>query len=112
MTVKAYFCQGTTVAEKAKLLRKHPSARTGHTRPLSVLDVVAFCDRLLCLQPPDSDGLVSIEAIRYVQASHANPQSTMKKWIDSVTWKPVSGGLTSKNKYMTNMHKFEDPNDE
>ncbi len=36
----------------------------------------------------------------------------MKKWIDSATWKPVEGGLTSDNEYMSDMRRFADPNDE
>jgi hypothetical protein len=35
----------------------------------------------------------------------------MKKWIDSATWKPVEGGLTSDDEYMSNMRRFEDPDD-
>ena len=36
---------------------------------------------------------------------------SMKKWIDSATWKTVLGGLTSDNEYMSNMRRFQDPND-
>jgi hypothetical protein len=35
----------------------------------------------------------------------------MKNWIDSATWKPVPGSLTSGKEYMSNMHRFQDPND-
>ncbi len=35
----------------------------------------------------------------------------MKKWIESATWKPVPGGLSSDAEYQTNMDKFNDPND-
>ena len=112
LMVKADLCHGSTAVEKEKLLREHLSARTGNTQPHSVTGVVVFCNRLLFSQPPDSDGLVSIEVHGYVQAGHAKPQSTMKKWIDSATWKPVPGGLTSDDEYMSNMRRFEDPDDE
>lgn len=110
--IKTDLCYGTTAAEKEKILTEHLRARTGHTRPLSILGVVVFCDRSLLSQPPDSDGLVSIEVLGYVQANNTKPLSTMKKWIDCATWKPVLGGLTSDNEYMSNMRRFEDPNDE
>jgi hypothetical protein len=103
---------GSTAVEKEKLLREHLSARTGNAKPLSVTGVVVFCNRLLFSQPPDSDGLISIELHGYVQEVHAKPQSTMKKWIDSATWKEVPGGLTSDKEYMSNMRRFQDPNDE
>ncbi len=103
--VKADLCHSTTSVEKEKLLREQLSARTGNNRSLSVISLIVFCDRSLFSQPPDSDGLVSI------QGSHAKPQSAMKNWIDSATWNPVSGGLTSGKEYMSNMHIFQDPND-
>ena len=59
--VKADLCHGSTAVEKERLLREHLSARTGNTKPLSVTGVVVFCNRLLFSQPPDIDGLVSIE---------------------------------------------------
>jgi hypothetical protein len=48
----------------------------------------------------------------YVQAKSSTPLSIMKIWIDSATWKPVEGGLTSDKEYMSNMRRFQDPNDE
>ena len=110
--IKTDLCDGTTALEKEKLLTEHLSARTGHTRPFSFIGVVVFCDRSLFLQPPDSDGLVSIELFGYVQAKNATPLSTMKKWINWATWKPVVGGLTSDDGYMSNMRRFEDPDDQ
>ena len=112
LMIKADLCDGTTAEEKEKLLREHLSARTGNNRPLSVTGVVVFCDRLLFSQPPDNDGLVSIEVLGYVQANHAKGQSTMNRWIDTATWQPVPGGLTSDHVYMSNIRRFEDPNDE
>jgi hypothetical protein len=111
LMVKADFCHDTTAVEKEKLLRENLGARTGDNRPLSVIGVVVLCDRLLFSQPPDSDGLALIEVHGYVQASHAKPQSTMKKWIDSATWTPVPDGLTSDNEYMYNMRRFKDLKD-
>ena len=110
--IRADLRHGTTAVEKVKLLREHLSARTGNTRPLCVIGVVVFCDESLLSFPSASDGLVSIEVLGYVQAKSATPQSTMKKWIDSATWKQVPGGLTSDNEYMSNMRRFQDPNDE
>jgi hypothetical protein len=106
LTVDADLGHGSTAEENGKLLTEHFHTRTGHTRPPSVTCVAVFCDT-----PPDSAGLVSIEVQGYVQASHVKPHSTMKKWIESATWKPVPGGLSSDAEYQTNMDKFNDPND-
>jgi len=101
-----------TAVEKEMLLKEHLRARTGHEIPHSIGGLVVFCDRSLFSQPPDSDGLVSIEVLGYVQAKRSIPLSTMKKWIDSVSWKPVEGGLTGDDEYMSNMRRFEDPDDQ
>jgi hypothetical protein len=99
--------------EKEKILTEHLRARTGHTRSLCIIGVAVFCDRSLFSQPLDSDGLVSIEVLGYVQANNTTPPlSTMLKWIESATWKPVEGGLTSDNENMSNMRRLQDPNDE
>ncbi len=37
--------------------------------------------------------------------------STMKKWIDYASWKPIPGGLTSDNEFLINIRKFGDSND-
>jgi hypothetical protein len=110
--IRADLCHGTTAVEKAKLLREHLSARTGNTRPHCVTGVVAFCNASLLSLPSGSDGLVSIEVLGYIQAKSATPQSTMNTWIDSATWQPVPGGLTSDIEYMSNMRRFQDANDE
>jgi hypothetical protein len=73
--------------------------------------VTAFCEQSLFLVPPDSAGHVSIHVHGYAQASKATQHSTLKKWIDSATWKPDPGGLMSDNEYLTNMRGFEDRND-
>jgi hypothetical protein len=110
--IKTDLCDGPTAVAKEKLLREHLSARTGHDRPLSIIGVVVFCDRSLFSQLPDSEGLVSIEMLGYVQAYNTIPLSTMKKWMESATWQPVPGGLTSDKEYMSNMRRFQDHNDE
>jgi hypothetical protein len=101
-----------TAVEKEMLLKEHLRASTGHKMPPRITGLVVFCDRSLFSQPPDSDGLVSIEVLGYVQAKSSTPLSTMEKWIDSATWKPVEGGLTSDDAYMSNMRRFEDPDDQ
>ena len=112
LMIKTDLRNGTTAVEKEKLLTDHLSARTGINIPHSVGGLVVFCDRSLFSQPPDSDGLVSIEVLGYVQAKRSTPLSTMKKWIDSASWKPVEGGLTGDDEYMSNMRRFEDPDDQ
>ena len=112
LMVRANLCNASTAVEKGTLLLEHLSLSTGHTKPHCVTGVVVFCNRSLFSQPPESDGLVSIEMLGYVQARHATRISTMKKWVASATWKPVQGGLTSDDEYMSNMRRFEDPNDE
>jgi hypothetical protein len=104
--IKTDLCDGPTAVEKEKLLREHLRARTGHDRPLSIIGVEVSCNRSLFSQPPDNDGLVSIEVLGYVQANKTVTQTTMKKWMDSATWKPVEGGLTSDKEYMSNMRRF------
>jgi hypothetical protein len=112
LMIKTDLRNGTTAVEKEKLLTDHLTARTGINIPHSVGGLVVFCDRSLFSQPPDSDGLVSIEVLGYVQAKSSTPLSTMEKWINSATWKPVEGGLTSDDEYMSNMRRFEDPDDQ
>ena len=112
LMIKTDLRNGTTAVEKEKLLTDHLSARTGINIPHSVGGLVVFCDRSLFSQQPDSDGLVSIEVLGYVQAKSSAPLTTMKKWIDSASWKPVEGGLTGDDEYMANMRRFEDPDDQ
>ena len=112
LMIKTDLRNGTTAVEKEKLLTDHLSARTGINMPHSIGGLVVFCDRSLFSQPPDRDGLVSIEVLGYVQAKSSAPLTTMKKWIDSASWKPVEGGLTGDDEYMSNMRRFEDPDDQ
>ena len=66
LMIKTDLRDGTTAGtaeEKEMLLKEHLRARTGHERPLSISGLVVFCDRSLFSQPPDSDGLVSIEVL-------------------------------------------------
>ena len=95
--VRANLCNASTAVEKGNLLLEHLSLRTGHNMPKCVTGVVVFCDRSLFSQPPESDGLVSIEMRGYVQARQATRHSTMKKCDDE---------------YMSNMRRFQDANDE
>ncbi len=112
-TFKADLGHGTTAEEKARLLTEHLRIRTRHTLPSSVTSGAVFFDELPSSfsAPPDSAGLVSIALQGYVQARYAIQLSTVKKWIDSASWKPVPGGLTSNNEFLTIMCKFEDPCD-
>jgi hypothetical protein len=111
LTVNTDLGHGSTAEEKEKLLKEHLTTRTGHALPSSVTCMAVFCDKSLLSAPPDSAGLVSIALQGYAQARYAIPHSTMKKWIDSATWKPVPGGLSSDAEYLTNMRKYDDPND-
>jgi hypothetical protein len=112
LMITADLRNGSDAVEKEKLLKQHLMARTGHSRPNSVLGLVVFCDRSQLSVLHDSRGLVSIELLGYVQAKDATPHSTMTKWLDSATWKPVPGGLTSDHAYMSNVHRSADPNAE
>ena len=112
LMVRANLCNASTAVEKQTLLLQHLSLRTGHNMPDCVTGVVVFCDASLFSQPPERDGLVSIEMLGYVQARHATRLSTLNKWVDSATWNPVPGGLTSDHEYLLNMRRFQDPNDE
>jgi hypothetical protein len=99
-TVKADLGHGTTAEEKGKLLTERLRTSTGYTLPPSVISWAVFFDALLFSAPLDSAGLVSIELQGYGQARYAIPLSTMKKWIDSASWKPVSSGLMSDNEFL------------
>ena len=112
LVIKTDSRDGTTAVEKQMLLKEHLGARTGHNIPHSIGGLVVFCDPSLFSQPPDRNGLVSIEVLGYVQAKSSAPLTTMKKWIDSASWKPVEGGLTGDDEYMANMRRFEDPDDQ
>ena len=110
--LKADLRNGSNAVEKGKLLKEHLSDRTGHSMPKSVIGVVVFCDESQLLVLPDNHGLVTIELLGYVQAKDATPHSTMTKWLDSATWTPVPGGLTSDHAYMSNVHRSADPHAE
>jgi hypothetical protein len=69
LVIKTDLCNGTTAVEKQKLLTEHLRVCTGHTQPLCITGLAVFCDRSLFSQPPDNDGLVSIEVHGYVQAN-------------------------------------------
>ena len=92
LQTKADLGHGTAADEKARLLTEHFRTRTRHTLPSSVTGGAVFFDGLLFSAPPDSAGLVSIELQGYVQARYSIPLSTVKKWIDSASWKPVPDG--------------------
>jgi hypothetical protein len=101
---KANLFNANTAQEKGKLLTDHISTHTGHHRQQSVTcDTVAvFCDESLLSGPPDSDGLISTasELQGYVQTKTSMPISTMKKRIDSSSWKSVPGGLTGDDEFL------------
>jgi hypothetical protein len=109
---KADLRNGSNAVEKGKLLTTHLRDRTGHSMPMSVIGVVVFCDGSLFSALPDSNGLVSIELLGYVQSKNGIPHSTMHTWLGCAAWKPVPGGLTSDNEYMSNMRRSDDSNDE
>lgn len=111
MIVKADFPPATTTQERRKLLTEHLRARTGHDRPKCVTCVAVFCDESLFSGPTDGAGLVLVEIQGYVQAKNTVSLPTMQKWIESASWKPVPGGLMSDPDFLTNMRRFEDPND-
>jgi hypothetical protein len=112
LMIKADLRNGSNAVEKGKLLKEHLMARTRCSRPNSILGLVVFCNRSQLSAPHDSGGHVSIELLGYVQAKDATPHSTMTKWLDSATWTPVPGGLTSDHAYMSNVHRYADPHAE
>jgi hypothetical protein len=112
LMIKADLRNGSNAVEKGKLLKEHLSDRTGHSMPKSVIGVVVFCDESQLLVLPDNHGLVTIELLGYVQANNTVPHSTMQTWLGCAAWKPVPGGLTSDNEYMSNMRRSDDSDDE
>lgn len=111
LIVKADLRHSNTTEGKGTLLTEHLRTRTGHSRPSCVTSLTVFCDELQFSGPSDSDDLISIQVQGYVQTKDGIPLSRMQNWIDSATWKPVPGGLSSDDEYQTNMDKFNDPND-
>jgi hypothetical protein len=112
LMITADLRNGSEAVEKEKLLKEFLTTRSAHSRPRSVLGLVVFCNRSQLSAPHDSRGQVSIELLGYVQAKDATPHSTMTKWLDSATWTPVPGGLTSDHAYMSNVHRSADPHAE
>ena len=106
MTVKANLLHGTTTPEKIKLLTDQLSICTALTKPLSVTSLSTFCDDSLLSGQPDSNGLVSIEVHGYVQTKQGTSVSTMLKFIDSASWKPLQGGLTSDRDFKEISQRF------
>ena len=90
MRVQANFPPASsTEGEKRKFLFDHLSLCTAHNRPNCVTCLTVFCDQSHFSEYTDSAGLVSLEIQGYVQTKDAVSLTTMKRWIDSASWKPV-----------------------
>ena len=99
LTISANLLHGTTTQERRKILTELLSNRAAAEKPFSVTLISTFCYESQLSGEPDSNGLISIEVfglwIGYVQTKNTTPISTMQKSIESASWKPVPGGLTS-----------------
>jgi hypothetical protein len=95
VTVKADLSQGASTQDKARLLTEHLSNRTAHSINTSFTSASIFCDEYQLSGQPDSNGLVSILIRGYVQTKQATPISTMQKFFNDASWKPVPGGLAA-----------------
>ena len=102
VTLKANVSHGATTRDKIRLLSDHLRSRTAHCINTSFTSVSTFCDESLLSGPTDSEGLVSIVIQGYVQTREATPISTMHKFIDTATWKPVPGGLAGDAEFRAN----------
>jgi hypothetical protein len=63
-----------------------------------------FCYEYLLSRQPDADSYwhVSIVIHRYVQTENSTPISTMHKFINTASWKPVPRGLASNAEFSAN----------
>ena len=95
LTVEVNFSSCTTTQQKRKLLTDKISGRAAAEKPFSVTSISTFCNESELSGDPDSNSLVSIEVYGFVQTKNGTPISTMQKLIESASWKPVPGGLTS-----------------
>ena len=108
MSVQTDFSLASTAKEKRKILQQHLSLSTGHGMPKCVTCVTVFCDELHFSGLSD---VVLVEIQGYVQTKNTVTLTTMQKWIDSASWKPVPRGLMSDDDFVANMRRFEDPSD-
>ena len=102
VTVQVDLSHGTSAQAKARLLSEHLCNSTAHAIRPSFTSVSSFCDESLLSRQTDIKGLVSILIHGYVQTKQATPISTMQKFIDSASWKPVPGGLASDAEFCAN----------
>ena len=84
--------------ERKRQLIEHFRTRTTPDRPTSVLYVSIFAD-LHNFINASANETISIAIIGYVQTKQSRPY-TMAKWIPSVTWEPVPGGLCNCSEFL------------
>ncbi len=92
MSVQTDFSHASTAEEKRKILQQHLSLSTGHGMPKCVTCVAVFCDEL---HFPGLSDVVLVEIQGYVQTKNTVTLTTMQRWINSASWKPVPRGLMS-----------------
>ncbi len=80
MTIKADFA---SAVDQGKCLKEHVSERTVIGRPTCVTSQIAFYDAALLSGVPDSDGLVAIALLGYVQTKNSTRGSRLKTAHDA-----------------------------
>ena len=94
--------------DSKRQLIEHFQTRTTPDEPSRVLSVTIFAYlKQLIMALPNENPTVSIAIIGYVQTKPSRPIA-MTKWIPSVTWEQVSGGLCSNGEFFADTDR---PND-
>ena len=86
-------------------LIEHIKTRFTHHRPACVLTVTVFVDLNQYLSTISNENpVVSIAIVGYVQTNPSR-MFTIKSWISSAAWDPVSGGLYSNGEFLSYMDR-------
>ena len=104
------FIQAEVSDDSSKLrLIEFIRTRLTHNRPACVRSVTVFADLNQYLSAvSDETPTVSIAIVGYIQTNPSR-KITMKSWLSSAAWDPVSGGLYSNLDFLSNMDRANNP---
>ena len=104
------FVQAEVSDDSSKLrLIEFIRTRLTHNRPACVRSVTVFADLNQYLSAvSDENPTVSIAIVGYIQ-TNSSRKTTMKSWLSSAAWDPVSGGLYSNLDFLSNMDRANNP---
>ena len=104
------FIQAEVSDDSSKLrLIEFIRTRLTHNRPACVRSVTVFADLNQYLSAvSDETPTVSIAIVGCIQTKPSR-KTTMKSWLSSAAWDPVSGGLYSNLDFLSNMDRANNP---